>query len=60
MNRRARQTRLKIQRETLRSLTDKSLEEVGGAVYYNTVDRCSTESMSKCANPYGGPCLQRK
>jgi len=60
MNRRGRQTRLKIQRETLRSLTDRSLQEVGGALYNTTVDRCSTESMSKCQNPWGGACLQRK
>ena len=61
MNGRNKRSRLVIQRETLRSLTDRSLDEVGGAgVYATTVDRCSTESMSKCQNPWGGACLQRK
>jgi|SoiMethySBSTD1v2_1073268.scaffolds.fasta_scaffold1870572_1 hypothetical protein len=51
--------RLVIQRETLRSLTDRSLEQVGGGAYATTVDRCSTESMSKCESPQG-PCRMRK
>ena len=60
MQRRKSGKRLVIQRETLRTLTDKALQEVGGAVYTTTVDRCSTESMTKCENPWGGACLQRK
>jgi hypothetical protein len=58
---RTKRTRLVIQRETLRTLTDRSLEQVGGAAnYYTTVDRCSTESMSKCESPGAGVCRQRK
>lgn len=57
---RKKRSRLVIQRETLRSLTDRSLEQVGGAVYATTVDRCSTESMTKCDNPWGNNCLNRK
>lgn len=60
MNRRGTGKRLIIQRETLRTLTDKALEEAKGGGAYNTNDICSTDSQYKCFNGYTNPCRMRK
>jgi hypothetical protein len=54
-------TKLAIQRETLRLLSDDELQRAGGGespsrVCMNTVDWCSTESMTKCYAGTANPC----